>query len=113
MIRLRLLLKWLTSHVKITVLVCIAVVVFLVYLARVMFFGSPKVITDGKIEDMKSKIKDLSDDIAEARAKDAVEVAVIRTQDAAVRSELADVIKIPDAVTRRQRLVDLYNRTHP
>jgi membrane protein implicated in regulation of membrane protease activity len=58
-------------------------------------------------EQLKQAIQKASNEIATANAQASVEIAVARTQDAAVKQELQETLAVKDGAERRRRMASL------
>lgn len=85
----------------------LALLVLLYMLSRRRLKPAPG---DKQGEALVKEIGAVSQRIAHANAQAAVEVAVARTQDAAVKAELKETLAVKDGAERRRRLATLGTR---
>lgn len=85
---------------------------FAIVLAVALFAGRKrKSVEDVTTSEALADAIDIAKEhVAAARAQSAVEIAVARTQDAAIRTDLEAVLADPDGAARRRRLVELAKR---
>jgi len=61
-------------------------------------------------ETLKTVVTEIGAKMTEADQQATVEIAAARSEDAATKTKLAEIVKIGDKVERRQKLTDLYKQ---
>jgi thiamine biosynthesis lipoprotein ApbE len=93
--------------------VAVVIVGILVVVGCVFFNGRRKeddgALTQGT-ELLKGVVAEIGQKMDDANQQAAVEIVAARTEDASVKAQLSEVIKINDKAERRQKLSDLYKQ---